>query len=500
MKNNNKRSLLNIDDSYILDDDTLHEDTSQSVDMSDSTIIQNIPCIEVNNNKKYSNCKNSLMTDLNNQNLYIKTNKKNNKMCETSPESESVQDNTNSPFILKDNIIKYNLDCGVKLKTNVLFGSKSMEGVNNKNGYRSVHLIYNATIGSLAFGYNSNNHWKNMANYSLITGYGNMTTNNASLISGMNNKIINTNFNSIQDIDISTLSNCSIMGNNNTITDCNSCSIIASSNSTISNSSNTIILGINQTDVDKALINLKEATITKNLYALNKLNIGAISTTVSSQSLNVNGDAGINGDLIVSGSILAKTIKAEEINACILDAEHISVYDTYVEAKTTSQIFNLLPEDKTNIIYCNPINGDVNINFGDEDYYDFQVNRSITIKDVSIATNYYNNAYNIYIRAQTPMVIETYNNNQLTALPNRGYIINTAGGSVTFTFFKDTQCWVITTQFIGNTRLTTTTIGGGINLPNPKPPPPCPPCPPCPDPNPKPTPKTKSLLLSRRKL
>jgi len=457
MKNHYNKGLTDDSDSYILEEETLQEEMSQSIDMSDNTIISSIPCLEFNKNKK-NTCKIPLMTDLN-QNMYIKDNKYN-KMCETTQESQSVQNNKSNPFILKDNIIKYNMDCGVKLKTNVLFGSKTTEGCNNKNGYRSVHLIYNATIGSLAFGYNINNQWRTMGSYSLITGYGNMTTNNSSFISGMNNKIINTNFNSLQDTDINTLSNCSIMGNNNSITDCNSCSIIASSNSTIQNSNNTVILGMKQTDDDKTLLNLKETTITRTLYALLKLYVGPFLDILSSQALNVNGDAGIIGDLSVTGNVEAKTIKSEEIKTDILDAKHITIYNIYVETKTTSQNLNILPEDNTNIIYGNPINGDINIFFGDTDYYDFQENRSITIKDVSIATNYNNNTYNIYIRTQNPMIIETYYNNQLTALPNRGYIINSSGGSVTFTFFKERQCWVITNQFIGNTRLTTTTTIG----------------------------------------
>ena len=69
------------------------------------------------------------------------------------------------------------------------------------------------------------------------------------------------------------------------------------------------------------------------------------------------------------------------------------------------------------------------------------------------------NIFNIYIWAPSPICIETYDNNGLIFNPNRGYIINTAGGCVTFTYFGTTKCWVITNQFIGNIRhkLTSTT-------------------------------------------
>ena len=415
------------DNSDILNDNSSSDNTS-----SDNNYIDN------NNYSDNTKSSNSLYTE----NL--------NKCCETTTNSTTPQDNTNTPFILRNNIIRYNIEQGVKLKTNVLFGSKTTSA-NNGNGFRATHLLYNATIGSLAFGRNINNQWSKMGRFSLVTGYNNMTTNESSFISGINNKIINTNFKQYQNDDdnIDNLSSCAIMGDNNTITDSKSCAIIASSNVNINNGTNTVVLGMNKTSLDTIPLNLKETTITRNLFSIGKLFAGPILYPfITDDVLIVNGSAGINTDLNVKNNI----------NCNNLNSNNITIHSKFLNTTAGGISETILPTDNTNIIYGNPSTADINIYLGNTGAYEFQDSRSITIKDVSIV-NHNKNIFNIYIWAPSPICIETYDNYGLVYYPNRGYIINTAGGCVSFTYFGTTKCWVITNQFIGNIRnkLTSTT-------------------------------------------
>jgi len=408
------------DNSDILNDNSSSDNTS-----SDNNYIDN------NNYSDNTKSSNSLYTE----NL--------NKCCETTTNSTTPQDNTNTPFILRNNIIRYNIEQGVKLKTNVLFGSKTTSA-NNGNGFRATHLLYNATIGSLAFGRNIDNQWSKMGRFSLVTGYNNMTTNESSFISGINNKIINTNFNQYQNDDdnIDNLSSCAIMGDNNTITDSKSCAIIASSNVNINNGTNTVVLGMNKTSLDTIPLNLKETTITRNLFSIGKLFAGPILPFfITDDVLIVNGSAGINTDLNVKNNITCDN----------LNSNNITIHSKFLNTTTGGISETILPTDNTNIIYCNPSTGDINIYLGNTGAYEFQDSRSITIKDVSIV-NHNRNTFNIYIWTDNHINIETYDNYGLVYYPNRGYIINTAGGCVTFTYFEINKCWVITNQFIGNIR------------------------------------------------
>jgi len=434
----------NNDSTIIINDNT--DNTSSDNTSSDNNYIDNnyIDNNYIDNN--YSDNINS-STSLYTENL----NKCNNK-CETTSNSTTQQDNTNMPFILKNNIIRYNIEQGVRLKTNVLFGSKTTTANNDKNGFRATHLIYNATIGSLAFGRNINNQWSKMGRFSLVTGYNNMTTNESSFLSGMNNQIINTNFNQYQNDndDTDNLSSCSIMGDNNSITDSKSCAIIASSNTNINNGTNTVVLGMNKTSQDTIPLNLKEATITRNLFSIGKLFAGPIIYPLTTEDvLIVNGSATINNNLNVKNNITSNN----------LTVNNITINNKFLNATTGDLNETILPTDNINIIYGNPSNGNINIYLGNTGTYEFQDSRSITIKDVSIIYNN-KNIFNIYIWAPSPICIETYDNNGLIFNPNRGYIINTAGGAVTFTYFQNSKCWVITNQFIGNRRnnLITTTL------------------------------------------
>jgi hypothetical protein len=386
-----------------------------------------------------------------------------NKCCETTSNSTTQQDNTNIPFILKNNIIRYNIEQGVRLNTNVLFGSKTTSGDTGKSGFRATHLLYNATIGSLAFGRNINNQWNKMGRFSLVTGHNNMTTNEASFISGMNNKIINTNFNQYQNDNENTdnLSSCAILGDNNSITDSKSCAILASSNTNINNGTNTVVLGMNKTSQDTIPLNLMEATITRNLFSIGKLFAGPIIYPFTTEDvLIVNGSATINNNLNVKNDITGNNLNVKNnITSNNLNVNNITINSKFLNATTGNLNETILPTDNTNIIYGNPSNGNINIYLGNTGTYEFQDSRSITIKDVSIVYNN-KNIFNIYIWAASPISIETYDNNGLIFNPNRGYIINTAGGAVTFTYFQNNKCWVITNQFIGNRRnnLITTTL------------------------------------------
>jgi hypothetical protein len=343
-----------------------------------------------------------------------------------------------NPFIYIDNSIKYNASKNLPLKTDVLFGSMKDSGINGKNGYRSTYLIYKATLGSLAVGKDINNQWLKIGKYSLLTGLGNISFNPSSFISGQHNKILTT---STKSSVINNLFGCTIMGDTNTITDSVSSSIIASSGSSITNSVNTAIIGMKPTDSDKVVTNHNEALITRNLYALGVMSVGPLLEVSSNSIFDVNGDATIKGNLNVIGDILGER----------------KLISTFIDAVSpTDEVVNILPDDNISIIYANPVNANIIIYLGSTDEPYFIDNKTITIKDVSVACNNTKPSYNVYIYPIYPVGMETYENNDITIQQKRGYIINTATGLVTFTYFNnettEIKNWLITNQFIGNKR------------------------------------------------
>jgi hypothetical protein len=195
------------------------------------------------------------------------------------------------------------------------------------------------------------------------------------------------------------------------------------------------------TDSDKVVTNHNEALITRNLYALGVMSVGPLLEVSSNSIFDVNGDATIKGNLNVIGDILGER----------------KLISTFIDAVSpTDEVVNILPDDNISIIYANPVNANIIIYLGSTDEPYFIDNKTITIKDVSVACNNTKPSYNVYIYPIYPVGMETYENNDITIQQKRGYIINTATGLVTFTYFNnettEIKNWLITNQFIGNKR------------------------------------------------
>lgn len=165
----------------------------------------------------------------------------------------------------------------------------------------------------------------------------------------------------------------------------------------------------------------------------------------------------IDGNLKIEGNIDADSAtfdKTSSIVGCFqtLDVHnlHKNITSKYLTGSIDINKFILYKRDNIEIIYVDPTNGRIDIQLGSVDNHLFELNRSITIKDVS-----YDSAYNvfIYVPMAQDVKLEHYNDRSLTASFGGTYVLNSCGGSVTFRFSPiKPNTWVIENQFIGNLR------------------------------------------------
>jgi len=186
----------------------------------------------------------------------------------------------------------------------------------------------------------------------------------------------------------------------------------------------------------------------------------------------------INGDVYVSGHIytgnLNASTEAKHVHADVGGSILKHKYDKYINAKPPNLIegglqnvtyYHISPSDNTNILYVNPIHGPVYIILGSESgETNFNPNKSITIKDVSLMYNE-GSSYNIYIttvasvKNHEQVYIEHYDASCRLKVSGPGtYVLNTSNGSVTYRYMKSLSansksCWLIDHQFIGNQRV-----------------------------------------------
>lgn len=134
----------------------------------------------------------------------------------------------------------------------------------------------------------------------------------------------------------------------------------------------------------------------------------------------------------------------------------------YVCSKSNEATYHhVAPTDKVSTIFVNSISGPVYIVLGSNNNFDFGMNQTITIKDVSLL---YNNgsSYHTYITVPTcanrgnQVYIEHYTKDRALKVSGPGtYVLDSSNGSVTFKFCKtgDKCCWFMTHQTIGNHRV-----------------------------------------------
>jgi hypothetical protein len=417
--------------------------------------------------------------------------------------STSNQDNSTncllpsdaSPLIFDGQVIRYNIERGVDYKTPIIFGSRKSKGIEGKDGYRPSHFIFNPKSGTLAAGYDIDNEWSKLPNFSLITGIGNSAELDASFISGSHNKIKlellhTSDITPSKDVYCLIPPSCAIVGgSNNTITNTAAChyssAIIASSGIQVQNCQETVILGMRGVSGDKAIEGMQEATVTRNFYSLGRIHAGPyVNDSLPPMTVLVaNGDALVNNNLKIGNNLSSNSMTSSQFftdtasirSAKISDLEvtNMAQNELYLEGTGVSgtsgtvgltATFVIYPSDNYNVIYVNPIKYPINIYLGTGTNNVFQSNRVITFKDVTLEFGpTSSNNVNILVpgpngeTGMVPVRIEYYNNG-LTAGTNAGYTLNTSGGSVTFRYFSSSTpglapTWVIENQFMGNQRV-----------------------------------------------
>lgn len=148
-----------------------------------------------------------------------------------------------------------------------------------------------------------------------------------------------------------------------------------------------------------------------------------------------------------------------------LSATNIKQNSVYVEGIKGRDVYHqIVKGDGVDIIYANPLDGVIWIQLGLPNDTSFESNRTIVIKDVTLETNQ-STSYNVNIIVPPandgiPQTKIEYYNGKLLAVSSdslAGYILNTAGGSVTYRYVESfmpgkNATWVIQNQFIGNNR------------------------------------------------
>lgn len=382
-----------------------------------------------------------------------------------------------SPFVYDGRSIRYNSERGVEYKTPVIFGSRKITGTEDQCGYHASHFIFDPSSGSLAAGYDIDNGWSKLPNFSLITGVGNSSDLDASFVSGSHNKIKLAALTSGSNNDEFVPPSCSIIGGSNNIIANNSASkssssIISSHGVNVHDSEATVVLGMIARENEAPFTKFKESTITRNLYSFGHSHVGPLFTHLSPADtiFSVNGDSYIEGNLSVTGHINSdsatiRTLVATNASFQNISASNVSQNSVYLEgiSGNTGIDITLIKGDGVNVIYANPAPGDVRIQLGTSTNPAFESNRQLLIKDASLEFGP-GSSNNIYVWTPAGIRIEYYGTGitggiyGMTASEGGIYILNTSGGSVTFRYLNSVipgslPTWVIENQLIGNSRL-----------------------------------------------
>ena len=210
-----------------------------------------------------------------------------------------------------------------------------------------------------------------------------------------------------------------MVGVDNKLHNCTDSSTINCRGVKLRNCKDTVAIGINATDEDEFPENLDETLLVRNLY--------------------------------VAGNLSASNVKQNSV---------------YVQGNNQRDVYHQITRgDGIDIIYTNSIEGTIWIQLGVPNDSRFEANRTIVIKDVTLETGQ-TSAYNTNIvvppahNGISQTKIEYYNGKLLAVSSDRltGYVLNTAGGSVTYRYVEpfmpgQSATWVIQQQFLGNCRV-----------------------------------------------
>lgn len=246
---------------------------------------------------------------------------------------------------------------------------------------------------------------------------------------------------------------------------------IGCSNIKMNNNEHTVFLGVDGNNKRIEFTGFKEATVTPNLYALNKIHIGRSKKGLSINHLPfyVNGDSVLDGNLKVNGNIDGESGTFNHITAstATINTLHVQKFtpvitDKYVEGNNGTTVFTVLPKDGIDVIYINPIRGPVAIQLGSEMNYVFEANRVITFQDVTPIFPG-GSSHNATISVPTGNVkLEYYGGTGgMQAGTGGTYILGTSGGAVTYRYVTipgTYPTWLIQSQNQGNARLTTSPV------------------------------------------
>lgn len=355
--------------------------------------------------------------------------------------------------------VRYNYEDGVKPRTPFLVGP---------NKSNTARLYFDPESGTLVAGQEERNSWNQLGNFSLIGGIGNGAEADGSLVTGARNRIEldlkrpskpqqpknkictkkgcpSDSSSSSDEYPVVPPSSAIVGGYDNILRAACGAPVatIGTSGVRYDQGDHTVIAALKVQPGENPLPRAKETFLTRNLYAL--------------------GSAQIQGDLRARNGIFDN-----------LSAKTISGGVTQSSAIVSNADITVTPESGLDIIYANPIQGPVTIRLGAPDNYIFPDSQSLIIKD---ATQEFgpNTSHNIYITVPTgnvrieyygsytvPGVTGTYEG--IVAGTGGTYILNTAGGSVTFRYMPPglpgaLPTWVIQNQLIGNQRIPPLTAG-----------------------------------------
>lgn len=109
--------------------------------------------------------------------------------------------------------------------------------------------------------------------------------------------------------------------------------------------------------------------------------------------------------------------------------------------------YTIKPCTCADMVYLNSSNNDIIIYLG-TDHCNFHDGTTITFKDVHSTGRH--NSY--IVIPDNDIKLECYRNGRLGVYTNAGYILNTKGGCVTYTYNSMRRTWYIANQFVGGAR------------------------------------------------
>jgi hypothetical protein len=383
-----------------------------------------------------------------------------------------------NPFIKSRGRIAYNLLDGVETTTPFVVGSRS-DSYREERGFNPHRLVFWPSIGTLAAGTDSGNHWRGSGSYSAIFGHNNSGHSNGSLVSGSNNKISSSpdkreegSNNAIIAGDsnsvLSSTSTAVIAGQYNRATGANSSAIIAGQNSSVYNDEsypgsnsivsccnvslydchNVVAVGINSKEESTVIRGERDKLYTRNQRVLSSSHIGPdFERDLSDYSNRVNGKSWLGGDTVVGGQLNvagevlsngrnlgAPNVKLIDISEALPGPLHIDgTVDTVLVYNGSSSNVILVLDRRDN-------------------------SRPLTIKDATLWANVDSSparSSDIEIRPSQGGYIETgaTNSSNSIAQQNGSFIINGNGAAVTLihTVKNEESYWAVISVYGGST-------------------------------------------------